>query len=76
MLAFLGGNEMLVVLLIVLVLFGGSKLPQLARSVGQAQREFARGSRDDEPPPTPPTPPAGTASREPAKTDGESISFS
>jgi sec-independent protein translocase protein TatA len=73
MLAFLGGNEMLVVLLIVLVLFGGSKLPQLARSVGQAQREFARGSRDDEPTPTAS---ADTATREPVKTDGESISSS
>ena len=42
-----GGSELLIVLVIVLVLFGGAKLPQLARSVGQAQREFKRGSEDD-----------------------------
>ena len=80
MLAFLEGNELLVVLLIVLVLFGGSKLPQLARSLGQAQREFARGRRDDEPTPTPPAansaPPADTPKLDPAQPDGESVSFS
>lgn len=75
MFAFLGGNELFVVLLIVLVLFGGSKLPQLARSVGQAQREFARGRRDDEPaaPAASNAPATSTAT---AENDGESISFS
>ena len=49
--AFPGGTELLVVLVIVLVLFGGAKIPQLARSVGQAQREFKKGSEEgvDEP---------------------------
>lgn len=41
--AFPGGSELLIVLVIVLILFGGSKLPQLARNMGQAQREFKRG---------------------------------
>jgi sec-independent protein translocase protein TatA len=77
MFAFLEGNELLVVLLIVLVLFGGSKLPQLARSLGQAQREFARGRRDDEPAaPAASTPAAPAASETAAKNDDESISFS
>ncbi len=40
----LGPTELLIVLVIVLVLFGGSKLPKLARSLGDAQREFQRGS--------------------------------
>jgi sec-independent protein translocase protein TatA len=39
-----GGGELLVVLLIVLLIFGGTKVPQLARSLGQAQREFRKGS--------------------------------
>jgi sec-independent protein translocase protein TatA len=73
--AFLEGNELLVVLLIVLVLFGGSKLPQLARSLGQAQREFARGRRDDEPAATA-TPAAPAASEAEVKTNGESITSS
>ena len=42
----LGGGELLVVLLIVLVIFGGAKIPQLARSLGQAQREFRKGADD------------------------------
>jgi len=37
------GPDLLIVLLIVLVLFGGAKVPQLARSLGQAKREFERG---------------------------------
>ena len=31
------------VLVIVLLVFGGSKLPKLARSLGQAQKEFKTG---------------------------------
>jgi sec-independent protein translocase protein TatA len=38
-----GAQELLIVLAIVLVLFGGAKLPKLARSLGQAQREFKQG---------------------------------
>jgi sec-independent protein translocase protein TatA len=77
MFAFLEGNELLVVLLIVLVLFGGSKLPQLARSLGQAQREFTRGRRDDEPAtPAESATAAKPAADSAAKSDGESVSFS
>ena len=43
-----GPTELLIVLGIVLVIFGGSKLPQLARSVGKAKTEFQRGVRDGE----------------------------
>ena len=39
----LGAPELLIVLLVILVLFGGAKLPKLARSMGQAQSEFKRG---------------------------------
>jgi sec-independent protein translocase protein TatA len=38
-----GPAELIIVLLVVLVLFGGAKLPQLARSLGQAQTEFKKG---------------------------------
>jgi sec-independent protein translocase protein TatA len=38
-----GPTELLIVLAIVLLLFGSSKLPQLARSLGQASREFKDG---------------------------------
>ncbi|HCK74816.1 MAG TPA: twin-arginine translocase TatA/TatE family subunit, partial [Acidimicrobiaceae bacterium] len=39
----LGGSELIIILIIVLVLFGGAKLPKLARSLGQAQKEFKDG---------------------------------
>jgi sec-independent protein translocase protein TatA len=42
----LGTGELLIVLLVILVLFGGSKLPKLARSLGQAQNEFKRGAQE------------------------------
>ena len=40
----LGAPELIIVLVIVLVIFGGAKLPKLARSLGDAQREFKNGS--------------------------------
>ena len=47
----IGGQELLVILLILLFLFGGSKLPDLARSLGRAQKEFKtgldEGAKDD-----------------------------
>lgn len=47
-LGFLEGSELLIVAAIILVLFGGAKLPQLARSLGSAQREFKKGLSGDE----------------------------
>jgi sec-independent protein translocase protein TatA len=38
-----GGSEMIIVLVVVLVLFGGSQLPKLARNLGKAQKEFKDG---------------------------------
>jgi sec-independent protein translocase protein TatA len=42
------GPDLLIVLAVVLVLFGGSQLPKLARSLGSAKKEFERGLHDDE----------------------------
>jgi sec-independent protein translocase protein TatA len=36
-------QELLIILVILLVLFGGSKLPQLAKNIGRAQKEFKTG---------------------------------
>ena len=38
----LGGPDLLVILLIILVLFGAKKLPELARGLGQAIKEFQK----------------------------------
>lgn len=39
----IGAPELIIVLLVVLLLFGGAKLPKLARSIGQASTEFKKG---------------------------------
>jgi sec-independent protein translocase protein TatA len=43
-----GSTELLVILLIVLVLFGGSKLPSLAKGLGQSVKEFKKAARDED----------------------------
>jgi sec-independent protein translocase protein TatA len=62
MLAVLDEWHIIVLGLIILLLFGGKKLPELARGLGEAMREFKKASRDlhDEPPPAAgkPVPPA------------------
>ena len=35
-----------IILILVLVLFGGSQLPKLARGLGSAQREFKKGQEE------------------------------
>lgn len=44
----LGAPELIIILVVVLLLFGARKLPDLARSLGQAQREFKAGLHDDD----------------------------
>jgi len=43
----LRGQELIIVLVVVLVLFGGKKLPELARSLGASAREFRKGIDSD-----------------------------
>jgi sec-independent protein translocase protein TatA len=43
MFAFLDGPELWIVLAIVVLIFGGSQIPKIARSIGQAQKEFKKG---------------------------------
>lgn len=44
----LGTPEIVLVFFVVLLLFGGSKLPGLARGLGQSIREFKKASSEDE----------------------------
>ncbi|MBI1799421.1 MAG: twin-arginine translocase TatA/TatE family subunit [Candidatus Eisenbacteria bacterium] len=53
----LGGGEMMIVFLIILLVFGPSQIPKMARGLGQAMREFRKAQREitdeihrDEPP--------------------------
>ena len=44
----LGYQELLIILVIVMVLFGGSRLPQLAKALGQSKRAFKEGQDEAE----------------------------
>jgi sec-independent protein translocase protein TatA len=56
----LGGPDLIIILLVVLLLFGAKKLPELARGMGQAVREFSKAKdefeREVTRPPTPEPP--------------------
>ena len=43
----LGAPELIIILAIVLLLFGGKKLPQLSRSLGESMRELRKGISGD-----------------------------
>ncbi|MDF7798253.1 twin-arginine translocase TatA/TatE family subunit [Pontiellaceae bacterium B1224] len=41
-----GGQELLIILFIVLLLFGAKKLPELSRSLGKSLGEFKKGQKE------------------------------
>lgn len=43
----LGTPELIIILVILLLLFGGSKLPQLAKSIGSSVKELRKGVQDE-----------------------------
>ncbi|WP_438483269.1 twin-arginine translocase TatA/TatE family subunit [Oleiharenicola lentus] len=43
----IGPTELIIVLIIILLLFGGSKLPSLAKGLGQSIKEFKNAAKDD-----------------------------
>jgi sec-independent protein translocase protein TatA len=44
----IGGPELLLILAVILVLFGGQKIPELARGLGKGMREFKKAQADIE----------------------------
>ena len=58
----LGSTEILLIVLVILLLFGPSQIPKMARGFGQAIREFKKAQREisdeleHEPPPAPQVP--------------------
>lgn len=43
-----GGWEWMIILVVILLLFGGSRLPQLAKALGQSKRAFREGIDEGE----------------------------
>jgi sec-independent protein translocase protein TatA len=67
----LGAPELLIILVIALLIFGSNKLPKLARSLGQASREFKQATSGNwveeqlSPPAPAPSPPEAAPAAEP-----------
>lgn len=45
-LGILGAPEIIVILLVVILLFGGRKIPELMKGIGQGMKEFKKASRE------------------------------
>ncbi len=74
--AFLSPQDLLIIGVIVLVLFGGRKIPELAKGLGEGMKEFKKATRDEEQPAakapeSAPTPPQETATPESAPTPAQ-----
>jgi sec-independent protein translocase protein TatA len=65
---FLSVPHLLIILLIVLIFFGGRRIPEVMRGLGEGIRSFKEGMRGDQPnppnPPAPANPPAATPTEE------------
>lgn len=46
-LAFIGTQELIILLIVVIVLFGATKLPQLGSGIGEAIKNFKKSMKDD-----------------------------
>ncbi len=44
----IGAGEWLLILLVVIILFGANKIPELARALGKTKREFKKGLKEEE----------------------------
>ena len=43
----IGAPELIIILVIVLILFGAKKLPELAKSIGSSEKELSKSMKDD-----------------------------
>lgn len=81
----IGGPELIIILMIILLLFGAKKLPDLAKALGSSMKEFKKATQDVQedfkeamdaadlknPPPPGPNPPAATPQPPQPKTRSE-----
>lgn len=43
-----GGGEWIIIALVILILFGGRKIPELMRGLGSGIKEFKKATKDDQ----------------------------
>lgn len=43
----IGTTEIIIIAVLILVLFGGKKIPELMRGIGQSIKEFRKASKED-----------------------------
>ena len=48
LLGFVGPWQVVIVLLVVVLLFGGRKIPELMKGIGQGMKEFKKATKEDE----------------------------
>lgn len=46
MLLFIGGTEIILIVIVILMLFGSKKIPEVARAIGKGYREFQKATED------------------------------
>ena len=51
----IGATEIILILLVVLLLFGGKKIPELMRGLGKGMKDFKDAQKDDTPTPSNPS---------------------
>lgn len=66
---FLSVPHLLIILLIVLIFFGGRRIPDVMRGLGEGIRNFKEGMRGDQPGPPAANPPAAPPAATPAPTE-------
>ena len=42
-----GPTEIILIVIVVVILFGGRKIPELMKGIGQGMKEFKKATRDD-----------------------------
>jgi len=48
LLGFIGPWQIVIIVILVLLLFGGKKIPELMRGLGQGMKEFKKATKDDQ----------------------------
>jgi sec-independent protein translocase protein TatA len=60
-----GPSELILILLIVVMVFGAKRIPEIMSGIGQGIRSFKKAVDDEEPPATPPSPPSSPQAETP-----------